>query len=161
MDQRVQKVHAALDLLARFEPEAYDHIVREARDIVFGPAWCPPNSIACTGGPLGRHIVLIWDPLTMDLVELAATIFHEGLHLWSDPSGRLVTAQHQCDPCRTFEAQARDWIYREEAALQARLRAATGIRKQPTFPAGKVVGALAVGALAALAVSAVASAVRS
>lgn len=145
---------AALDLLARFEPLAYAHVINEAREITFAPSWCPPNSIACTGGPLGRRIVLVQDPLSTDLVELASTIFHEGLHLWSDPSGQLVTLPHECDPCTTFAAQAKDWIYREEAALEARLRAATGISRRST---GDVVGAVVLGGLAGLAIGAFAA----
>lgn len=160
MDQlRFDRVLSALDLLARFEPEAHAHVVREAREIRWEPAWCPPNAIACAGGPLGRRIVLVQDPLSMDIVELASTIFHEGLHLATGPGGRFLTLHHECDACTTFAERASDWIYREEAALEARLRATTGIQKRSSITFGQVFGAVVVAGLAGLAIGTVAASI--
>lgn len=158
MLRRTQHVQAALQLLAELEPVAYAHIVREAREILFAPGLCPPTAIACAGGPLGRRIVFRWDPLSMDVVALAATLFHEALHLATDIYGQFVTIPHQCEKCRSFAARARDWIYRQEAALEARLRRATGIRRPASPSFGDALGAVVVGAAIGVGIAAVGAA---
>lgn len=155
---RHHHVRDALRLLAQLEPSAYVHICREVREVVFGPTWCPPNSIACTGGPLGRQVVLDRDPLSMDLPELAALIFHEALHLASDEHGNLVTVPHDCTDCTNLAERARDFIYRAEAELEARLRSATGIyKRKTTFPWGELLASVFVGACIGLALGAATS----
>ena len=126
-------VHQALTLLQRHEPFAFAQLA-QVDWIRWGSGGCPEGAIACAGGPLGRVIVLVNDPRSVDSVTLAALLYHEALHLGTDAWGQAITIPHQCVDCTDPEQRSRDPIYQAQEQLEARLRAVTRIPKYPPQP---------------------------
>lgn len=162
MDQaRAARVIEAIELLRVYVPAFYEHLMAEVERVEFGPgsSRCHPQAGACAGGHLGRAIILVADPLFLEIIDLAALIAHECLHIATDPqTGLMITREHTCNDamCSRPHERAQDWIYAKHVEVELHLRRATGIVKaappapprQPT--AGEAMAAMAFGAFVGL-----------
>lgn len=81
-EEGAEVIHAALELLATGAPIEYARFVREIRTVAYRPGTCggPEAALACTGGDLGRTVVLEWEPESGSAQALAVTLAHEAHH---------------------------------------------------------------------------------
>lgn len=81
-DEGAEAIQEALERLALHAPGEYARFAREVQTVSYRPWRCggPRVARACTGGDLGREVVLETLPEDDDAFEFAATLAHEARH---------------------------------------------------------------------------------
>lgn len=142
---RIRRVREALALLQAAVPEEALHLRREIREIRISaaPGLCSNGAIACTGGALNRSVELTPDSLSLDPVELAVILSHEGRHHRTDGLGRHTLIQHSCSNCSSPFERMLDPIYAVDDQVRRRILKYLGMRDpndlriEALFPPGQ------------------------
>jgi hypothetical protein len=118
-------VITALRLLERHAPDHLRHLLVHISSIEHAPTGCSLDrrTIACTGGPFYRTIVLQHDPIGCNTIDLAVTLSHEARHWDIDAMGYQFLVPHQCSEGGCYDAAERalDPIYACDELLRAHL----------------------------------------
>lgn len=138
----VRAIDAAVALLQRVDPTEARHL-GALHEVVYDPTGCDhPRALACTAGrwsERGRVAVIVRKPAVLALDDLAERVWHEGAHWVWEPDVQDYVLRHHDDETSP-DRHLRDWLYRRQHALRAKLRAA--LRPRPSLLAEVAKGIL-------------------